>query len=123
MSSAGRGGRIVYEEPGRILELWWEMSSGFTKDDVLLAPLNLSRWTEPAGERVPVSKQLEILARLRDWLANQNIKSDIEQPPSTDGDQRCVWAGCPNPRLDGVVHCASHFDLMLLGTVEGESRV
>ena len=105
---------MVYIEDDRTLEFAWEISSSFATQPILLAPLNLNRWTTPEGERVPVSKQLEILAQLRDWLSNQGIKSDIDRPSSTTSGKRCVWAGCTHPQLDGVVHCASHFDMMLL---------
>ena len=104
---------MVYVEDGRTLQFAWEMA-GFADQHISLAPLNLKRWTTPAGEAVPVPKQLEILAQLRDWLSNQQIKSDLDRPPSASSDQRCVWAGCTNPQLNGVVHCASHFDIMLL---------
>lgn len=113
MSRDLRGGRMVYEEDGRTLEFRWEMS-GAAGQHILLAPLDLDRWTAPAGERVPVAKQLEILAQLRDWLSNQQIRSDIERPPSTASGQRCAWVGCTDPRLDGLTHCALHFDMMLL---------
>jgi hypothetical protein len=108
-----RGGWMVYEEHGRTLQFSWEMA-GFADHHLSLAPVNLNRWTSPAGEDVPVLKQLEILSQLRDWLSNQGIKSDLDRPQSTTSGQRCVWAGCTHPQLDGVVHCASHFDMMLL---------
>jgi hypothetical protein len=113
MSAKARGGWMVYDEDGRTLQFQWEMS-GSGGQHVLLAPVNLTRWTGPAGETVPVSKQLEILAQLRDWLSNQGITSDIDRPPSTSSGQHCVWAECTNSRLDGIEHCASHFDMMLL---------
>ena len=113
MSRETRGGWMVYDEDGRTLQFQWEMS-GSGGQHILLAPVNLNRWTGPADEKIPVAKQLEILAQLRDWLANQQIKSDIERPQSTSSGQRCVWADCTNSRLDGLAHCASHFDMMLL---------
>jgi hypothetical protein len=113
MSRETRGGWMVYEEDSRTLEFRWEMASS-SGQRILLAPLDLSRWSTPAGEDVPVAKQLEILAQLRDWLSNQGIRSDIERPPSAGSGQPCEWAGCANPQLNGVTHCASHFDMMLL---------
>lgn len=85
---------MVYVEDHRTLTFGWEMS-GAADQHILLAPLNLNYWTSPATEKVPISKQLEILAQLRDWLTNQGIKSDIERPHSTTSS-------------------ASDFDMMLL---------
>jgi hypothetical protein len=85
ISRAMRGGRMVYEEDGRTLEFQWEMS-GSTGQHILLAPLNLNRWTSPGTEKVPVVKQLEILAQLRDWLSNQGITSDLDWPQSAPAD-------------------------------------
>jgi hypothetical protein len=79
MSREMRGGWMIYVEDDRTLTFAWEMS-GSASQHVLLAPLNLNRWTTPAGETVPVSKQLEIVAQLRDWLSNQGITSDIDRP-------------------------------------------
>ncbi len=70
---------MVYDEDGRTLEFRWEMSESGGQH-VLLAPLNLNRWTTPVREPVPVAKQLEIVAQLRDWLSNQGITSDIDRP-------------------------------------------
>ena len=97
MSRNGRGGNILYRDGDRTLQIPF----GTTYDpalDMLIAPVNLSRWIRPAGEPVPLSKQLEILARLRDWLSNQHIKSDIERPQSKSAGLRCVWASCLNPQ-------------------------
>jgi len=79
MSREMQGGWMVYVEDERTLRFAWEMS-GSADQHVLLAPVNLSRWTSPTTETVPVSKQLEILAQLRDWLTNQGIKSDLDRP-------------------------------------------
>jgi hypothetical protein len=76
---------MVYVEDERTLEFAWEMA-GVGNQHVLLAPLNLNRWTTPTTERVPVSKQLEILAQLRDWLTNQGITSDLGRPHSAPPD-------------------------------------
>jgi hypothetical protein len=76
---------MVYVEDERTLTFGWEMS-GSAGQHVLLAPLNLNRWTTPTTEEVPVSKQLEILAQLRDWLSNQGITSDIDRPRSAAPD-------------------------------------
>jgi hypothetical protein len=76
---------MVYTEDDRTLRFAWEMAGAGTQH-VQLAPLNLNRWTTPTTESVPVSKQLEILAQLRDWLTNQGITSDLDRPPSAPPD-------------------------------------
>jgi hypothetical protein len=76
---------MVYEEDGRTLEFRWEMSESGGQH-VLLAPLNLNRWTTPVREPVPVAKQLEIVAQLRDWLSNQGMTSDLDRRQSTAQD-------------------------------------
>lgn len=85
MSQEMRGGWLIYVEDDRTLTFGWEMS-GTTGQHVLLTPLNLNRWTTPTTEEVPVSKQLEILAQLRDWLTNQGITSDLDRPQSAPPD-------------------------------------
>jgi hypothetical protein len=113
MSREGRGGHILYQEGERRLHISFETTYDPALD-ILMAPVNLSRWMTPPGEKVPLSKQREILTQLREWLTKKRIRSDIESRPSTDSGQRCIWADCANPQLKGIVHCAYHFDLMLL---------
>lgn len=76
---------MVYEEDGRTLEFRWKMA-GSGDQHVVLAPLNLHRWTTPTTETVPVSKQLDIVSQLRDWLTNQGITSDLDRPQSAPAD-------------------------------------
>jgi len=80
---------------------------------MILAPLDLSRWT-PSNEEIPIVRQLEILASLREWLSHQRIRTDIGRPSSMNSDERRVYLGCANRRLREVAFCGEHFDRMLL---------
>jgi hypothetical protein len=114
MSSSGRCGTITYLDEGRELEIYWEIS-GDSAADILLAPLDLRRWSGPGEEELSIGKQQEILARLRDWLAAKKIRSDIELPSSSAlSKEKCAWAGCSQKTIEGCAYCAEHHDLNLL---------
>jgi hypothetical protein len=110
-----RSGFIVYKEAGRVLEIYWEMSGD--PKCIGLAPLRITEWKEPKGEKIPRDKQVEIVHQLRDWLAEQQgLRGDIERPGEVVvTDRRCAWRECTcRERVKGSAFCATHFDENLL---------
>jgi hypothetical protein len=114
LKSSGRSGTIAFEKGGHNLDICWEMS-GSPEYDILLAPIDLQKWNKPIGKDIPRAEQFEILNELRLWLKGQNIKTDLDLPPTNDKECRpCICAGCNIPALEGIVYCAFHYDDMLL---------
>lgn len=114
LKSFGRCGNIELEKEGRILEICWEMS-GSPEFDILLAPIDLKKWSKPADKEILREEQFEILNNLRLWLKGQRIKTDIDLPSTNDKENKpCICAGCNNPALGGLVYCSFHYDDMLL---------
>ena len=111
-SSSGRSGEILYLEGARSIRIYWEMS-GSPQFDVLLAPLNLSRWL-PDFSQVPRVKQLQILSHLRHWLADQGLRSDLVAPSSATRGGACAWLACKAKPLLHSAYCPAHFDETLL---------
>ena len=113
-TASGRAGAISYREGARTLEIYWEMS-GSPRYDILLAPLDLRYWLSPADEQIPLAKQKEILRDLRQWLASERKRADIDVPtPLTYSGESCVRSGCQHPALSGLAYCLEHFDESLL---------
>lgn len=89
----------------------WELSGGVGAD-ILLAPINLTRWD--SGEELSPEGQVEILRALRAWLEEQGIKADITPPTNRVGPNHCVRGGCTALALEGVAYCHLHYDTTLL---------
>ena len=100
LRSSGRCGDIACACGERTLTVVWELS-GSGGADILLAPINLTRWD--SGEELSMEEQLEILSGLRVWLEEQGIKADITPPPTKRvGPNHCVRAGCTDLAWEGV---------------------
>lgn len=78
---------LIYEEPGRRLVVYLEMS-GVPKYDWVGVDTDFERWTEPEGEPIPEAKRREILERLSAWGKEQKIRIDIGPPLDWDA----YWA-------------------------------
>ncbi len=114
MESSGRSGVIAFREAGRALSIGWEMS-GSPDFDILLAPMDLRRWSVPAGEAIVLETQLELLGRLRAWLRQEGIRSDIDVTgEGRQTDVACAQAGCAAGQRVGSAFCPTHADLRLL---------
>jgi hypothetical protein len=113
LSGTGRSGDILYTDGSHSLRIYWEMS-GSPEFDLLLAPIDLSHWSNDKSA-IPVAKQLEILGALRAWLLSRGLRSDVDLPQTTKtSSDRCKWHDCANRQLDGLAYCAAHFDLAML---------
>ena len=77
LNTNGRCGTISCTKDDLKLEMDWEMS-GIPDMDLLLAPIDLTRWT--SGETVPNDEQRVILEHLRYWLAAKKTRADINRP-------------------------------------------
>jgi hypothetical protein len=111
---AGRDGSIVYREGGRELEIYWEVS-GASGCDVVVGPLDFRKWTRPIEEEIPEEKQLELLARLRQWFSAQNLRTDVHLPDDAlETDSQCAWLACECRKLWNSAYCRRHYDLMCL---------
>jgi len=111
---AGRDGYIVYREESKELQIGWELS-GSTDCDVSVGPLDFTKWTIPAGERIPEEKQLEILTGFRSWLSKQKLRSNVDLPdPILEESAPCAWQGCSSRKIRTSAYCWHHFDLMCL---------
>ena len=110
----GRDGYIYYVEDGCLCEMYCE-SSGVTRYDILLAPLDLRKWQRPEGMPIQQDKQLEILNKLRSWLKVQKLRSNIDPPINIElADGRCAWKDCDQQKMKGSAYCPHHYDLNLL---------
>jgi len=109
----GRCGDIVYMEGEKILKIYWEMP-GVKELDMLIWP-DLTKWEPPVLEAIPYEKQREILARLRNWLTNEGLKTDIDLPLTIKSENEpCIWSGCGNDRVMGSAYCLEHIDYTTL---------
>lgn len=94
------------------MEFEWEMS-GVPEKDILVAPLDLTRWD--SGQEIPRGEQTVILDHLRRWLAEKKTRSDLSRPADQiDESVTCVASGCNEPVLVGSAYCGVHFDETLL---------
>ena len=114
MKLSGRSGAIVYQSGGYKIEIECEMS-GSLENDILLAPMDLSEWSEPKGSEIPHDKQIEILHKLRSWTKEQKLKTDIDLPFNLNvEDDLCAWSGCNENRIKDSAYCNMHYDETLL---------
>ena len=112
LNSSGRCGTISCSKDSLKLEMDWEMS-GVPDVDLLLAPIELTRWA--TGEAVPEDEQRVILDHLRDWLVVKKTRADINRPTEEiDYAAKCAWSGCEGSPLKGFAYCATHYDDTLL---------
>jgi len=110
----GREGSIYFKEGDKLLDFEWEMS-GVPRFDILLYGLNASSWTLPKGVPIPIAKQLELLTRLRVFLAGMKIKTDIDLPVDlSESKEPCMWSGCGQRSLQASMYCRHHLDLVYL---------
>ena len=95
---------LIYEEPGHRLVVYLEMS-GVRQFDWVGCNTELQKWTEPAGEPIPLDKQAEVLRRLSQWSRERRIRIDIGPPSDMEtffAEQE--RAGCRvERRADGTV--------------------
>lgn len=112
--SAGRDGELVYRDGDRIMRIDCEAAA--TPDrDVLLAPIAISRWSDPPdAPPLSVAEQIEILRRLRAWLGRMGVRSDLERPAVASSAEACRVSGCGQAALRGSAYCGAHFDRSLL---------
>ena len=113
--SQGHCGCIVYEDAGRTLKIDWELGGEPTMDFVM--SLDLRRWMAPEQAPIPLDEQLEILAKLREWLDWYGYRTNVGLPRDTAQEDRpCIWKGCNERRYRGLTICPRHYDLSLLRT-------
>jgi len=109
----GRDGFIAYRESTKELKIYWEVS-GSREFNVLVSP-DFRNWPSVPPEPISEERQLQMLYALRDWLKGQNVRADIDLPSDTSEEEaRCLWAGCPHPRLKQYYYCRRHYDLSCL---------
>lgn len=114
MNASGRCGTIVYYEADRSKEMYWEMS-GSSEYDILLAPLDLREWDSPKGVSIETDHQVTILHRMRNWLDENNYRSNISLPKTIEmTGQSCAWSGCSAMKIEGSAFCLKHYDINLL---------
>ena len=106
MDGSVHSGPIVYREGTLSVEIPWEWS-GNPKYDICFAPIDLRGWDE--------EHRLKILGKLRHWLKDKNMKSNIDLPSEIETtDQPWRWANCSERRIKGSAYCPRHRDLNLL---------
>jgi hypothetical protein len=120
-SGSGRDGTIDYREGDRSLEIYWEVrvrsKSDRTGSGIFLY-MGLNTWKNPEGVKIDKEHRLKILYRLRQWLKDQDISSNVELPPEIETvDQPCMWRDCTEGRVKGSVFCIRHYDLNLLNSL------
>ena len=114
MTRSVRNGCIIYKSDDKNLEIYWEMS-GVPEYDMLLAPVDLREWKYPKDEKIPRNKHMEILHKLRDWLRDQRLKSDIDLPSRVEfADKPCGWVECNQQQVKGSAYCLDHLNEILL---------
>jgi hypothetical protein len=72
----GRSGFVYYREGDHVLEIYWEMS-GVPQYDILIAPLEITKWTSPGDQTIPPEKRQQIVDGLRTYLLARKIRPDI----------------------------------------------
>lgn len=118
---SGRFGVVICRQGHRRLHLDWELLGG-PGLNICFSRVDLRHWDEPRGEPISMSEQMELLYKLRSWLKSQGIGSDIDLPKKVEfEDRRCIWAGCSEPRIKGLVMCLRHCDENVL-VLEGIPR-
>ncbi|MEJ2170053.1 MAG: hypothetical protein P8X90_31525 [Desulfobacterales bacterium] len=113
MKNDGRSGTITYQSGSNKIEIDWELS-GSPEYDFLLAPVDLREWSEPKGAKIPFQMQIQILQKLRSWVKDQKLKTDIDSPVLDVEDNKCIRSTCSRKRLSGFVYCSVHYDENLL---------
>lgn len=112
LRSGGRCGTVTCTKGSLELKIDWEMS-GVSGKDILLAPLDLNRWT--SGTIIPHEEQLDILAHLRAWLDESGTRSDITRPLAPiDPSSHCMRASCGEHAIAGSAYCPTHYDATLI---------
>jgi hypothetical protein len=104
-SSDRRCGEILYREGERYITIYWELAAG----GGIIPSLQLHCWTSQPGDELSIEKQYEIHRKLKEWLAEQQIRSHMEEPPGCDGQTKCIWRGCENMASEGRVICRYHY--------------
>ena len=113
--SEGRGGKILYQELSHELELDWEIANSSSPSDIIILG-GFDKWKTPSQVPVPLSKQIEILEKLRTWLKQNNHKSNIDIPLSMkEINAECSWVGCKKPCIGDLKICLYHYNLSCLG--------
>jgi hypothetical protein len=118
----GRDGHIVYREPPKELEMYWErgVQNGIdgSRSYPVLITCDFRFWLKPKGEILSEQHQLAILTALRRWLSAQGACSSIDLPDDESEESiNCVWRDCRNHRLSGYYYCRQHFDLSCLANI------
>jgi len=124
MKFSGYSGTIVHTSDDCMIEIEWRMSEASDKD-IVLVPVDVRKWDEPKGTGIPVDKQVQILRKLRSWLSEQNLQTDIDLP-ATDNDlpaedripdlifkYPCDYPGC-NKKKKYSSYCDTHYDMKLM---------
>ena len=91
---------LVYEEPGRRLVIYLEMS-GARRFDWVGVDESFEAWDVPAGEPIPPAKREQILGRLADWNRARGLRIGIGPAMSMEaifaGHERDGWTVVRNP--------------------------
>ena len=118
----GRDGHIVYREPPRELQMYWERGvhneTDGSRSYPVLITCDFRFWLNPKGEALSEQHQLAILTALRRWLGAQGARSSIDLPDNVSEESiNCVWRDCRNHMLRGYYYCRQHFDLSCLANI------
>ena len=116
MNMSFREVNIYYYEGENYIKISGEYSSFFKKYKITFYPLlNLKKWINLPGTEIDLDHQLEILYRLREWLKENKIKSNIDIPKKIKtSNQRCHWKNCTENKIESSAFCLKHFNLNLL---------
>ncbi len=80
--------------------------------------MGLKEWANPKGVKIDKEHRLKILYRLRRWLKEQDIRSNLDLPSEIETvEARCMWRDCAERRIKGSVFCMRHYDLNLLNSL------
>ena len=110
----GMVGTIYYVQDKKIIEIGYELS-GVPESDILLAPMDLRFWNIPEKIEIEKEEQINILEKLRKWLHDEKIRSNIDLPSKIEyEDIKCNWINCSQFRLKGKAYCVEHFTKNLL---------
>jgi hypothetical protein len=119
---AGRAGHIIYREPPRELQIYWEMAIHKEQDGSrsygVTVTCDFQYWSNPRAEPISELHQLEILIALREWLRIRGKRSDIDLPHDlSEEHEHCLWKGCNRNRIRNYYYCREHFDLSSLARI------
>ncbi|NNT73254.1 hypothetical protein HKT18_13600 [Flavobacterium sp. IMCC34852] len=76
MKSEGRSGTIYFVQENQVCEIYFEVS-GVKEFDILISFEGLTEWELPERKTIGKTEKEEILEKLKIWLKEKKIKSDL----------------------------------------------